>query len=197
MNRTTREKIADVLRAEVVSKVLKEGMPLREEALAKRFGVSRIPVRDALLQLTQEGWLVSKPNFGVRVAALPNTDLQPLIVTLRRQIESFALKSMMKRLDEVDLSAMDRIIQDLRVACEKGEVGLVVDADMSFHRFIITSSNTSDLMPLWMPVITRMMLHYSRHANWMESYHEHANIASAIKAGNQKKALALLKANIS
>ena len=197
MNRTTREKIADVIRAEVVSKVLTEGTPLREEALAKRFGVSRIPVRDALLQLTQEGWLVSKHNFGVRVAALPNTDLQPLIVSVRRSIESFALKSMMKRLKDVDLTIMDRILKDLHAACKKGEVGLVVDADMSFHRFIITSANTSDLMPLWLPVITRMMLHYSRHANWMESYHEHANIASAIRDGNTKKAMALLKANIS
>ena len=197
MNRTTREKIADVIRAEVVSKVLKEGSPLREEALAKRFGVSRIPVRDALLQLTQEGWLVSRHNFGVRVATLPNTDLQPLIVTLRRQIESFALKNMMKRLKDVKLNALDGILKDLNAACKAGNVGKVVDADMSFHRFIISSANTSDLMPLWLPVITRMMLHYSRLSNWMESYHEHANIAAAIRDGNQKKALALLRANIS
>ena len=62
--RTIREQIADRIRADVIAGRLAEGTNLREQALAKQYGVSRAPIRDALLQLTQEGLLIAKPNCG-------------------------------------------------------------------------------------------------------------------------------------
>ena len=90
--RTIREQIADRIRAEVISGRLAEGTSLREQALAKQYGVSRAPIRDALLQLTQEGLLVAKPNCGVRVGSPSSEEIQPLVVELRRKIEVFALR---------------------------------------------------------------------------------------------------------
>ncbi len=90
--RTIREQIADHIRNDVLSGQLAEGAPLREQDLATRYGVSRGPIRDALLQLTQEGLLVSKPNCGVTVGSGPSDAIQPLIIQLRRAIEKFALR---------------------------------------------------------------------------------------------------------
>ena len=90
--RTIREQIADRIRADVLSGKLAEGTSLREQTLAKQYGVSRAPVRDALLQLTQEGLLVAKPNCGVKVGSPSGDEIQPLVIDLRRKIEVFALR---------------------------------------------------------------------------------------------------------
>ena len=98
--RTIREQIADRIRADVISGRLAEGTSLREQALAKQYGVSRAPIRDALLQLTQEGLLEAKPNCGVRVGSASGEEIQPLVVELRRKIEVFALRKVFSKLTE-------------------------------------------------------------------------------------------------
>ena len=60
--RTIREQVANEIRADVLSGRLSAGTDLREQTLAEKYGVSRGPIRDALLQLTQEGLLEAKPN---------------------------------------------------------------------------------------------------------------------------------------
>jgi len=89
--RTIREQIAHRLRNEVLAGRFSQGEPLREAKLAKRFGVSRGPIRDALLQLTQEGLLTGQPNVGVKVSQSPSEAIRPLVVELRKQIEGYAL----------------------------------------------------------------------------------------------------------
>lgn len=62
MIRSVREQIADTLRAEVLAGTWDNDAPVREQSLADRFGVSRGPIRDVLMQLSQEGVLVYQPN---------------------------------------------------------------------------------------------------------------------------------------
>ena len=93
VHRTIREQVAAHLRYAVLSGELGEGEALREQTLARHFGVSRGPVRDALLQLTQEGLLVAEQNCGVRVRR-PDPAIRSLVVGMRRKIENFALKGL-------------------------------------------------------------------------------------------------------
>ena len=69
--RSMREQIVDTLRAEVLAGAWTNHAPVREQALAERFGVSRGPIRDALQELSREGVLVYRPNKGVRVNTPP------------------------------------------------------------------------------------------------------------------------------
>jgi len=194
--RTIREQITDRIRSDVLSQRLTAGMRLREQALAQQYGVSRAPVRDALLQLTNEGLLVASPNCGVKVAALPSESLQPLIIELRRKIEVFALNRMLDRLEEVDVAPLHRIVSELLAACAAGDLSAIVNCDMAFHSFIVGAADGQVLLAMWLPIVSRMMLHYSRHQDWMESYREHATIAEAIQCGNREQAVALLSGNI-
>ena len=195
-SQTKREQIAEEIRSDVLSRKLSKGSSLREEALAQRFGVSRIPVRDALLQLTQEGLLVAQPNRGVKVATLPDDEMQPLLVRLRQEIEEFALDLMFERNEKVPRARLKRILRALKEACKAGDPAQVVPCDMAFHRFIIDQANCPKLLPIWLPIVSRMMLHYSRLSEWMDSYREHEAIAQAIFCGNSKEARRLLLANI-
>jgi len=191
-----RDRITERIRLKVFTKELTEGTKLREVALAEEFGVSRIPVRDALLQLTSEGLLVAKPNCGMRVAPLPGESVQPLIISLRRDIEKFALKRAMDRLDELDLGNLYQITDQYKKACKSEDPSEVLHCDMAFHRFIIKSSGEDQLVDMWLPMISRMLMNYSRHDKWMDSYEEHLAIANAISSGDHPRAEKLLLSNI-
>ncbi len=193
--RTLGQQIADQIRAEVLSGHLPVGTQLREKALADRFGVSRGPIRDSLLQLTHEGLLVSKPNCGVVVGRTLCERIQPLVVQLRRQIETYALEMLFQ--DKIDvLPELEQVCEQLRIACEADDMPAVVQHDMAFHRCIIESHGDAEMVAIWLPIVVRMMLHYTRHKKLMDSYDEHLAIVDAIRKGQKKKAIRALEKNI-
>lgn len=194
--RTIREQIVDRIRADVISGRLAEGTSLREQALATQYGVSRVPIRDALLQLTQEGLLVAKPNCGVRVGSPAGEEIQPLVVELRRKIEVFALRKVFSKLADADVERLHDTVQRLKVACENEDLAEVVQQDMALHRYILEATGNTDLLAIWLPIVSRMFLHYSRHRNMMESYREHAAIVDAVRKKDRRAAIEALTANI-
>ena len=194
--RTLPEQIAARLTQEVLSSKLKPGDPLREIDLSERFGVSRGPVREAFRQLSQQGLLVLEPNKGVRVAQNPSVEVRPLVVALRRKIESFVLDSIFERITEEDLEDWNGILVDIKMACEASDVDALTEHDLRFHRAIIQSHDDKDLFALWQPIAMRMMMHYNRLDDIMESYREHERILDAIRAGNKRGAIKALVDNI-
>lgn len=193
--RTMSQQIADQIRADILSGNLPFGSQLREKALADRFGVSRGPIRDSLLQLTHEGLLESKPNCGVIVGRNLCERLQPLVVQLRRQIETQAMEILFEK--EIDvLPSLERICEQLKTACEAGDMPAVVKHDMAFHRTIVEAAGGVEMVAIWSPIVMRMMLHYARHKELMESYGEHIAIVDAIRDGRKEKVVRALEKNI-
>lgn len=193
---TIREQIAARLRGEVLTGRFVEGEPLREQSLAERFGVSRGPIRDVLLQLSQEGLLVARPNCGVTVGKLPSPEDRPLMVRLRRDIEVFALDRIFDQLDDDDVTQWEQMAVLFKQACKRGDMAHVVELDMAFHRSIVARAEDGNLVPVWLPIVTRMMLRYSRHHDLSESHAEHAAIVDAIRRRRKADAKRLLKQHI-
>ena len=194
--RTIREQIVEQLRNEVLSGEIAEGESLREQKLAARFGVSRGPIRDALLQLTQEGLLSAEPNRGVRVSGGPSLAIQPLVVETRRRIERFALETIFESVTADDLRSLDEVLARFKTACERGEMKEVVERDLALHRWIVERAGDADLTAMWLQVIVRMRLRYTRHKTLMDSYREHKRVVDAIRKRDRAAALAALEANI-
>ena len=194
--RTLPEQIAARLQREVLSSKLKPGDPLRETDLSERFGVSRGPIREAFRQLTQQGLLVLEPNKGVRVAQNPSVEVRPLVVQLRRKIETFVLDSIFERITADDLAVWDDILADIKAACESNDVDALTEHDLRFHQAIIQSHDDKDLFTLWQPIMMRMLMHYNRLDDIMESYREHKRILDAIHSGQKAEAIRALEANI-
>ena len=194
VHRTIREQVAAHLRHAVLSGELGEGEALREQSLAQHFGVGRGPIRDALLQLTQEGLLVAEQNRGVRVRR-PDPAIRALVVGLRRKIESFALKGLSRLGDESPIFFAENLAL-FQATCRRGDMAEVVEHDMAFHRFIVENGGGADLVAVWVPVVTQMMLPYSRHRDLMDSYREHEAVVEALRRGDSAAALECLRANI-
>ena len=130
-----REQICEAVRAEVISGEMTNDQPLREQPLAKRFGVSRSSVRDALLQLSQEGVLVYKPNKGVRVSS-PSSDAEfRLYAKLRKEIEWHCLNICMDQMTEDDDRNLTNLLAALEDSCRRGNLSSITEIDLAMHPY--------------------------------------------------------------
>jgi len=193
---SVREQIARQLRADIINGVLTEKTKLKEQELAARFNVSRGPVRDVLLQLAKEGLLISKNNCGVIVNSAPIAELQPLMISLRVEIESHAIKITINKFTEEDFSQLDKILATMTKAFEEENYSLVTESDMAFHRYIVNKAGGDDLVNLWLPVIYRMRMNYKRISTPKECFEEHNQLLTYLKNKELKLALVSLKENV-
>ena len=126
----TPSEIAISLRRDILTGHVAPGSDLPQEELARRFGVSRIPVRDALNLLAAEKLVRVRPNRGAQVISFSRKDLAE-VYSLRVILETDCLARAIPDIGDVDL---ERIAQEMR-RCEI-EAGNeeFPEADWRFHR---------------------------------------------------------------
>ncbi len=193
---SVRDQIARKLRNDIIDGTLSESEKLKEQELAQRFGVSRGPIRDVLLQLTKEGLLTSKPNCGVSVNTALNPHMQTLMVELRTEIEMHALRSSIDTLTDKDFDELSGCLSALIDAFNEENYTLVTELDMSFHRYFVQKAGGSDLVNIWEPIVYRMRMNYRRIDNADDCFTEHNRILNAMMDRDIEEAIAALQANI-
>ena len=105
---TTASDIANRIRVDLNAGTWAPGEALRQEELADRYGASRMPVREALLQLDTEGLVRMLPNRGAVVTTLDEHDVVE-IFDLRRQVESYLLTHAIPRHDVKSLARVEAV----------------------------------------------------------------------------------------
>ena len=196
ITRTIREQVTDQIRDDVVSGKFPAGQALRESELAERFGVSRGPVRDAFLQLSQEGFLAYQANRGVTVRNPPDSEDHEFLVSLRQQIECHVIKRGLEKINEADWKQLEKALVELESACQTEAVVKVAKADMKFHEEILEACGGTEFLPLWKKLCSQMLLGYSRLENYAEIHAEHASILEALKSGRTNAVTTAIIANI-
>lgn len=191
-----RDQIAEQLRSDIISGELAPGTKLNEQGLASRFGVSRGPIRDVLLQLTKEGLLVTKSNVGASVNEQLSPSMQKLMIDIRRRIEMYAANQLKGKLTDEDFESLDYILNEFKEAFESGDFTEVTKADIEFHKYIVEKAGGQELVNLWYPVVLRMRMNYKRIDTPTDGVAEHRAIIDALRDDNVKRAAAALKANI-
>jgi DNA-binding GntR family transcriptional regulator len=132
--RTVKQRIMESLRQSIVSGQLKPGERLNESALARQFGISRIPVREALAQLQQDGLVMNNPWRGMFVTSLSAEDVQR-INGLRVVLEAEALRLCQLRMQARQARRLTQLVE--RMEAWDGESQLDSAAlDLEFHRTI-------------------------------------------------------------
>jgi DNA-binding GntR family transcriptional regulator len=127
---TTPDLIAERIRAEILGGVLAPGQPLRQEDLATRFGVSRLPVRDALVRLEAQGLVEVFPNRGAFVVSLSADEVRE-IYHLRVLLEGDMLELSVPRMTSDDWRRIDAAHE---AAVRSADGPAWVDGDWDFHR---------------------------------------------------------------
>lgn len=199
-NRSCREQIVELLREDILCGRLKDGEHLSEIKLAERFGTSRGPIREALLQLTHEGMLQAKRNCGVTVAPAAPKAVRQLIVPIRRTIELYALRQFYDDLGEPDFRAWDDLLARLKKACVERDFNTTAELDIAFHRSLLDRAAQPDLTIIWQTIVARIRDHFrkghTRYADPMEIYDEHRELVEVFRRGDERTALQKLKEHI-
>ena len=107
--------IVDVLRNEIVSGVMAPDAPLGQDHLASRFGVSRMPVREAIWQLEALGFVTIEPNRRARVAPASRADFVE-IFDMRLVAECFAIRRAMPELSNARIDRAEAIQKQIEGA---------------------------------------------------------------------------------
>lgn len=113
--RTLAEQISDALMDAMMDGTIRMGDKLRTQDLADQFGVSRMPVREALINLEANGLVDATPYAGYRVASLDKSRIRE-IYTIRRALEPIAARAACERMDGAQLAALEEKCRELEDA---------------------------------------------------------------------------------
>ncbi|MEO9327769.1 GntR family transcriptional regulator [Gordonia aurantiaca] len=129
----TRANVLEELRRLILSGGAPPGTQIPPADIADAFGVSPIPVREALKTLVGEGLVVHRPNAGYRVSQLSTEELRE-IYFVRGTLEQAALARSVERIDEATLQAARARHQELLVAVKYNDGKAFHDISREFHR---------------------------------------------------------------
>ncbi|GAA4381849.1 GntR family transcriptional regulator [Paeniglutamicibacter cryotolerans] len=170
------------------------GTRLRERALSEDHNVSRVPVREAIQRLEQEGFVVTSPRRGAVVRELTIDDAQELY-DARICIEPHAARAAARRVrtGEADVAALRAAIGE-HAADESGPIpDETVSANLAFHTELVNLGGNSILIGLFRPLLGRMewLFNQTPGTRHHEQRHEHRDLVQAIASGNPELASAL------
>src|ERR1700730_2126333 len=122
-------RIADEIRIAVLRGEMRPGMRIRQELLVAHSGASRIPVREALKQLENEGLVVLAPNRGAWIADV-NSEESIEVYKIREVVEPLAIVESVPYLTDADIVALDAMIDKLERVSTLEEY---LQLDREFH----------------------------------------------------------------
>jgi DNA-binding GntR family transcriptional regulator len=122
--------VAEMLRRAIVEGELAPGNWIRQEAIARKFGTSRIPAREALRRLEAEGLVTIVPHTGARVAILDRSEFVE-IYRIRESLEPLAVAESAKRLNAEQLATIRSRLYAVEEVAGSAEEWL--ERDRAFH----------------------------------------------------------------
>jgi DNA-binding GntR family transcriptional regulator len=195
--RSTPDLIADALRQAILHGIFKGGQSLRQDEIATKFGVSRIPVREALRQLEAEGLVVFQPNRGATVTSLSAEEAQE-IYEIRMALETLALQLAIPQLSDADLQKAETMLEMTESSTEMTRWS---DFNWEFHSALYAPAKRPRLLSMIKTLhtnIDRYVRLQMQESNYREqSQKEHRLILDYCQKKDSEGAIALLKQHIS
>jgi DNA-binding GntR family transcriptional regulator len=194
--RSTPDLIAEALRQAIQHGLFQEGQSLRQDEIATQFGVSRIPVREALRQLEAEGLVNFHPNRGAMVTILSPAEAQELC-DIRIALETLALQLALPQLSASHLAQAADLLHKTEQATEPMRWA---DLNWQFHAALYGPANRPRLLSLIKTLhvnIDRYVRLQMQELQYRErSQAEHAQLLLACQNHDSSEAVALLQQHI-
>ena len=186
-----RERVAESLRAALVSGRMAPGTTYSIPALAEQFGVSATPVREAMLDLVNEGIMSAVPNKGFRVVELSDAELDQ-ITELRRLLEVPTVGDLAGAIDRAALRRLRSLADAVSDAARRGDVVGYVEADRELHLALLAEAGNPRLVEMVGRLRDQSRLYgleqLAADGVLVDSAAEHMRLIDALESGDRRAA---------
>ena len=186
-DRPLRESVRDTLRSRIFEGHYAPGTRLVERDLAAEFNVSRLPIREALRMLRQEGLIRDRAGRGSEVSGLSAKDVEDLF-DVRQSLEVLACRLAAKRATAEDLHHLEGLLNQAEKFLAKGSILEAHRANSEFHDAITRIANNDFLRSALEPLQGRMHWLFRHVSDLPELIREHRELYAAIASGDPDRA---------
>jgi DNA-binding GntR family transcriptional regulator len=170
----------------------KEDVDLSENVLAKKFDMSRTPIREALQKLQLEGFIKILPKKGIVVQDVSMEEIRE-IYDIRIALEEFVVREIASMVMDRDVQKLREIVKEQQSCLAPVDPGLFLKTDREFHEYIFRLYGNSMIQEFMSNLRERIyMVNFSMlqsAENMRLFYEEHIRIIDALKEHNGEKAV--------
>ncbi len=196
--RSVQQEVVDLIRQAIVSGKLELGQHLAESSLSEQMAVSRIPIREALRQLEQEGLVMRYNNRGCFVTDFADEDVRE-VFSLRSSLECMAIEWATPHIAAEDIGVLRQLINEQRQTAAAQDFAGLARLDMRFHEYICVKAQHSRLLKEWYSLHAQCQMLLNRRFQALSDYtpetvaEDHTHILDALAHQDIATAIQLTK----
>ncbi|HWK93277.1 MAG TPA: GntR family transcriptional regulator [Luteimicrobium sp.] len=189
------QRVARVLRDQIVVGERAPGSRLVERDLADELGVSRVPVREALRLLVAEGLVTPRPRTWAVVRTFTDDDVDDLL-DVRAALEGLAARRAAEHRDPARLQALDDALAAEDDAADRGDAAAARRAAADFHEALLAAAGNTVLDEVTAVTASRARWLLGQHEDLAQMAGEHRLLLDAIRAGDVEGAARTVAAHL-
>ncbi|RTE09591.1 GntR family transcriptional regulator [Paenibacillus whitsoniae] len=196
---STRDAVYQALKAQILNLELLPGAAISEKEISLTFGVSRTPVRESFVQLSQEGLLDIYPQRGT-IVSLIDLALVDEARFIREQLEAAVLRSACEHFPAAELQALRTNLAMQQACMEQHDYKQMFELDEAFHRAIFEGCRKMNTWAVIQQVNVHLnrirMLRLATDHHWEALHEQHQQMLHAIDAKQPDAADRLLREHL-
>lgn len=193
-----KDQATDLLREMIVSGKIPSGSKVTERDVAEWLNISRMPARDALMELERQGLIVTKPG-GRYVIELDEQDIRHLY-QLRLALEKLAVELAIANTTREHQDALDAKLAEMRTAIAVGDIPTYTASDLAMHELIWRQSGNPYLLNMLSSMIGPIFMFISSQAHiiedWQHSLRLHEQLIEMIQKEDIPAAVQSIQAHV-
>jgi len=189
--KSLKELVYDYLREQINKHNIQPGSAINMDATAKKLGISKTPLRDALIQLEMEGFVTIAPRRGIFVNELTLEDIENFYQVIGA-LESSALANAVEKLTDSVIQKMEVLNREMQQAIERDNFSLFYKKNLKFHNFFIDLSKNDHLIRI-VNNLKKRLYDFPPQKIWIKEWElssvkEHQEIVDFLKQGKFQEA---------
>ncbi len=194
-SKSLKDQVYDYLREEIRKRKIAPGSSINMDTTSRKLGISKTPLRDALLQLEMEGFVNILPRKGIIVKRLELEDIKN-IYQIIGALESSALRSAFIMLEEKHIGKMEKLNNEMEKALDENNFNLFYRKNLAFHNIFLDKCSNHELIRT-VNILKKRLYDFSPPEKWIKTWEErsiecHRKIVDSIKAGDINNACILI-----
>lgn len=188
------------LKKKLMSSSIRQGERIWEEEIAKEFGVSRTPVREAINRLIAEGFVENRPRKGIFAAEISKEELLKML-DIRIVLEELSVKMCCFMISEEEVEELKSIYHEFSLKLRGGDYGKASELDSKLHKFIAQVSDNQKLIEYIDDIQDFFAYTRTGVVHWTEkkverSLKDHHELVEAISRRDEAKAMKFILQDI-